>query len=65
MIIRRISKQHIGGVMEKKDQPEWMTDGDQSTTRQTAENERSSVRPCSIIVLIWTEMGEIGNLIIG
>jgi len=27
MIIRTISKQHIGGVTEKKDQPEWITDG--------------------------------------
>ena len=27
MIIRTISKQHTGGVMEKKDQPELMTDG--------------------------------------
>jgi hypothetical protein len=25
-IIRTISKQHIGGAMKKKDQPEWMTD---------------------------------------
>jgi len=27
MIIRTISKRHIGGAMEKKDQPERMTDG--------------------------------------
>jgi hypothetical protein len=27
MIIRTISKQPTGGVTEKKDQPEWMTDG--------------------------------------
>jgi hypothetical protein len=27
MTIRTISKQHTGGVTEKKDQPEWMTDG--------------------------------------
>jgi hypothetical protein len=27
MIIRTIFKQHIGGAMGKKDQPEWMTDG--------------------------------------
>jgi hypothetical protein len=26
MIIRTISRQHIGGITEKKDQPEWMTD---------------------------------------
>jgi hypothetical protein len=27
MIIQITSKQHIGGAMKKKDQPEWMTDG--------------------------------------
>jgi hypothetical protein len=27
MIIRTISKQHTGGAMERKDQPEWMTNG--------------------------------------
>ena len=27
-IIQTISKQHIGGAMEKKDPPEWMTDGE-------------------------------------
>jgi hypothetical protein len=27
MTTQTISKQHTGGAMERKDQPEWMTDG--------------------------------------
>jgi hypothetical protein len=53
MIIRTTSKQRTGGVTEKKDQPEWMTNGHQSAAGQSyhslaiIENELFSSRTTS------------------
>ena len=44
MIIRKISRQHIGGVTKKKDQPEWMTDGPSA--------ELSLVRTLNLIIRV-------------
>jgi hypothetical protein len=51
MIIRTTSKQHTGGAMEKKDQPEWMTDG-QSVVSFSNSLKTKSDRECARLVSV-------------
>ena len=50
-ITRRISKQHTGGAMEKKDRSEWMTDGRSADRSLKASTNPIAIRmPCASCV---------------
>ena len=43
MIIRTTSRQHTGGAMKRKDQPEWKSNGRQDLPEKTPEDSAESI----------------------